>query len=298
VVGGASNDTGTDNINDFAAGDLIRITVTSADTTWAMDHVLVGTAGGGTAIGAVGGYLATTYIVQAGVPATDTDGYDIVANVTSNGTTAVFADAAAAQAATVVNLTGTAGNDTLTTGINNDTINGGGGADAITGGLGADTINLAAAGAIETVHLAISAADTINGFAVAEDIINGEVLAGGNVAGETAIAANAAATDLTTAFFGVFANGADGVGSTAIADYFNLTEVSTFLAANLVEAAGETYVAVVNDLAGQRAFVYNVVVDTVTTVAGTIEPGDVALVGVVNISTAAALTIANTAFTA
>jgi Ca2+-binding RTX toxin-like protein len=301
VVTGDGNDTGTDSLNDWASGDLIQINVTTADTTWDMNHVLVGvpiTTAANTAIGVVSSYTATTYIVQAGVPSVTTDGYDIVVNVTTDGTTAAFANAAAARAATVVNLTGTAGADTITTGANNDTITGGGGADNITGGLGADTIILAAAGAIETVFLAISTADTITGFAVAEDIINAEVLGSGDVAGESAIAANAAAVDLTTAFVGVFANGADGTGTTAIVDYTNLTEVVAFLAANLVEAATENYVAVINDLAGQRAFVYNVVVDAVTTVAGTIEVGDVALVGVVNISTAAALTTANTAFTA
>jgi Ca2+-binding RTX toxin-like protein len=299
VVAGNDNDTGSDTITDWATGDLIQITVTSADTTWDMAHVLVGTATGGvSAIGAVGGYLATTYLVQAGVPATTTDGYDIAIIATSDGTAAAFANAAAAQAATVVNLTGTAGADTLTTGANNDTITGGGGADVITGGAGADTIILAAAGAIETVHLAISAADTITGFAVAEDLINLEVLGAGNIAGETAIAANAASTDLTTAFIGVFANGADGADATAITDYTNLTQVVEFLAGNLTEAGGEVYVAVINDLLTQKAYVYNVVVNAVTTTANTIEVGDVALVGVVNISTAAALTVANTTFTA
>jgi len=299
VVAQADNDTGTDTIADWTSGDLIRITVTSADTTWDMAHVLVGTATGTvTNIGAVGAYLATTYLVQAGVPATATDGYDIAIIATSNGTAAAFANAAAAQAATVVNLTGTAAADTLTTGANNDTITGGGGADNITGGDGADTINLAAAGAIETVFLAISAADTINTFAVAEDIINLEVLGAGNIAGETAIAANAASTDLTTAFIGVFANGADGTGTTAITDYTDLSQVVAFLAGSLTEAAGEVYAIVINDLLTQKAYVYNVVVDTVTTVGATIEVGDVALVGTVNITTAAALTIANTAFTA
>jgi hypothetical protein len=197
----------------------------------------------------------------------------------------------------MMDLTGTAGADTMTTGANADTITGGGGADVITGGLGADVINLATAGAIETVHLAISAADTINGFAVAEDIINGEVLGGGNIAGETAIAADAATTDLTTAFFGVFANGADGTGSESIENYFDMTDVASFLAAGLTEAATEVYVAVINDLPNQRAFVYNVVVDTAGGTAGVIDAGDIALVGVVNISTAAALTIANTDFT-
>ena len=45
-----------------------------------------------------------------------------------------------ARAATIVDLTGTSGDDTLAGGANNDTINGGVGNDSITGGLGADTM--------------------------------------------------------------------------------------------------------------------------------------------------------------
>jgi Ca2+-binding RTX toxin-like protein len=297
---GNGNDTGSDSWNDWASGDLIRITLTSADTTWNMAHILAGTAGASDTAGVAAAYVASAVLVQAGNPATvdGSDAFDLVFNVTTNGTTAAFADAAAIRAATAVNLTGTAGNDTLATGANNDTITGGGGADAITGGAGADVINLAAAGAIETVHLAISAADTINTFAVAEDIINVEVLGAGNIAGETAIAANAATTDLTTAFVGVFADGSDGTGTAAISNYFDMADVATFLAASLTEAATEVYAIVINDLPNQRAFVYNVVVDTAGGTAGVIDTGDVSLVGIVNISTAAALTTANTDFTA
>ena len=72
--------------------------------------------------------------------------------------------------------------------------------------------------------------------------------------------------------------------------------VVAFLAAGLTEAAAETYVAVINDLLGQRALVYTINVDAVIGVAGTIEVGDVTLVGSVGISTAAAITTANTIF--
>jgi hypothetical protein len=141
-------------------------------------------------------------------------------------------------------------------------------------------------------------ADTITGFAVANDLIDVELLAGGNVAGETAIAAAAASTDLTTAFAAVFANGANGTGAVAITSYTDVTagagSVVAFLAASLTEAAAETYVAVINDLVTNTAYVYNVTVDTVTTAAGVIEAGDVTLVG--TISATGALTIANTIF--
>ena len=185
VVTGNANDTGTDNLNDWASGDLIRINVTAAsvnggDVTWDMAHILVGTANATTAIGTVGAYTATSYLVQAGVPATTTDGYDIVINVTTDGTTAAFANAAAAQAATVVNLTGTAEAETLTTGANNDTITGGSGADAITGGLGSDTIILTEGVAaqdtiVTTIGVAqtTALADVITGFTAG---VGGDIL--------------------------------------------------------------------------------------------------------------------------
>ncbi len=46
-----------------------------------------------------------------------------------------------AQERTVVNLSGTTGNDALTAGVNDDTISSGGGNDTITGGAGADVID-------------------------------------------------------------------------------------------------------------------------------------------------------------
>ena len=107
-----------------------------------MAHVVVGTSTGSptvTEMGDVANYLATTYLVQTGVAATATDAFDIAAIVHSTGTTAAFANAAAAQAATVVNLTGTIGADSLTGGVNNDTISGGDGADSIVGGVGGDS---------------------------------------------------------------------------------------------------------------------------------------------------------------
>jgi hypothetical protein len=195
-------------------------------------------------------------------------------------------------------ISGLAGDDVLLGNGGNDTITGGLGADVITGGAGDDTIVLTETTAsIDTVvfsAVAGNGADTITGFVVANDLINVELLAGGNVAGETAIAANAGTTDLTTAFVAVFANGADGTDATTITDYTNMTQVVAFLAGSLTEAAGETYVAVINDLLTNKAYVYNITVDTVTTVAGTIEVGDVTLVG--TITADAALTIANTTF--
>jgi Ca2+-binding RTX toxin-like protein len=140
VTNGNANDTGQDVLHDWVSGDLIRLNITSSDTTWNMAHVLVGTTGGTTGVGAVNGYLANTYLVQVGDPTSATDNFDIAIIASTDGSTAAFANAAAAQAATVVNLTGTTGADSLTGGANNDTITGGDGADSIVGGGGGDSL--------------------------------------------------------------------------------------------------------------------------------------------------------------
>jgi len=166
VNAGTNDDSGQDVIHDWASGDLIRLNITSSDTTWDMAHVLVGTAGNSTAVGEAAAYANTTYLVQTGVPATTTDTYDIAIKATTNGTTRAFTDAAAAQAATVVNLTGTIGADSLTGGANNDTITGGDGADSIVGGVGGDSL-VGGAGndiyLIENTHSGSSALSAASG---------------------------------------------------------------------------------------------------------------------------------------
>jgi hypothetical protein len=198
VVANNANDTGSDNINDFATGDLIKITITSADTVFDVGtHVLVGTANGTTTLGATGTYLATTYIVQAGAPGTvdGTDGYEIVINVTTDGTTAAFAAAANARAATQIDVSGTGGIDTIVGGANADiirglagadaqlegvagadTIIGGEGADVIVGGAGLDTIDLTeTTAATDAVHLGrtvLAGTDMTLAAAEADTVIN------------------------------------------------------------------------------------------------------------------------------
>ncbi len=201
-------------------------------------------------------------------------------------------------------LWGYSGGDVIVGGAGVDTIYGGGGADDITAGLGADiitggagddTIRLAeGTAAVDTVVFSAEAGngtDTITGFIVANDLLNVELLGAGNVAGETAIAAGATSTALTTAYVGVFANGANGTGGVAITTYTNLTQVATFLAASLTETAAEAYTLVINDLLTNTAYVYNI-----DTASATIVAGDIVLVG--SVSANAALTVANTGFTA
>jgi len=194
-------------------------------------------------------------------------------------------------------ISGGAGADSIISGTGADTIVGGEDADVITSGAGNDVIDLTeVTAAIDTVVFAAAAdngVDTVTGFAVANDLISVKAL-GNTVTAETAIAANAATTDLATKAVGVFANGADGTGDLAITDYTNMTQVVAFLAGSLTEAATETYVAVINDLLTNKAYVYDIIVNTVTTAADTIEVGDVTLVGTITAN--GALTVANTDF--
>jgi len=188
VTGGTVSDIGADTINDFASGDLIQVTGELADGFNVANDVLVGD---GTALDDNGvlfdDYATNTYLVDRAGTATV---FETVVNVTSDGTTAAFADAAAAQAATVFNVTLAAAGATVTLGANNDTviggtgddtINGGAGADTITGGLGADiivpgfgidtVILTEGVAAVDSVTLSVATADrdNITGFATTSD---------------------------------------------------------------------------------------------------------------------------------
>jgi hypothetical protein len=131
---------------------MLQFNITSADTTWSItDHIQVGTNDGGgsntetiavagtNTIGDTDSFTAATVLVQAGVAvaasASSSDAFEIAVRM---GTAL---NATQARAVTKVNLTGTVGDDTLTTGANNDTISGGAGNDIITGSTGADSID-------------------------------------------------------------------------------------------------------------------------------------------------------------
>ena len=138
----AGNATGSDHWNDWASGDLIRITGVLSDGFNASTDVVVGTGAEASVtdvIADAADFLATSYLVARDGDVTD--GFDTAMIVTTDGSTAAFADAAAAQAATAFNVTlGDSGN-TVVLGANADTIVGGSGDDIITGLGGADSIN-------------------------------------------------------------------------------------------------------------------------------------------------------------
>jgi hypothetical protein len=137
----AGDATGSDHFNDWASGDLIQITGELADGFSAATDVLVGLGTENTDTSVVADaadFLTTTYLVARDGDVTN--GFDTAMIVTSDGSAAAFADAAAAQAATSFNVTLAAG-ATVVLGAKNDTVVGSSTADVITGGAGVDTLN-------------------------------------------------------------------------------------------------------------------------------------------------------------
>ncbi len=128
--------------------------------------------------------------------------------------------------------------------------------------------------------------DTINDFIVASDILNFAGITGITAATEQAIAANAAAVAGTDGGTHVFADGADGTGAEAIADYTDLTDVAAFLEAGINATSAHNYIAVINDLTTDTAYAYQIDVNAVDVVANQIDAGDISLIGVVNADTA------------
>ncbi|MAC46272.1 MAG: hypothetical protein CMI12_05375 [Oceanospirillum sp.] len=145
VAGSGTNDSsGQDTIQDFTTGDndLIQISGELATGFIATTHIVVGTAADGDAGGTdnVADFTTSSYIVDMNASGTLGEGDELVVNVTTDGSTAAFADDAAAQASTVFNVTLADSGATVTLGQNNDTVVAGTGTNSITAGAGADTL--------------------------------------------------------------------------------------------------------------------------------------------------------------
>ena len=140
--------------------------------------------------------------------------------------------------------------------------------------------------------------DTINGFDVTSgDQLDFSGITGINAADETAIAANAAAVAGNDGGTHVFADGADGTGTEAIASYTDLADVAAFLEAGINATDAHNYVAVINSIVGgsEVSYAYLVDVDADADTADQIDEGDVTLIGVINEENAAVLTVADIA---
>jgi len=241
--------TGQDTIADNgtgAANQILQFNITSTDTTWAdTTHIMVGTASGsdiGSATqGNTGAFKAKTVLVQTGTHAavntSNTDPQDIVVNVNAALTKTQ------AQAVSQVNLTGTSGADTLSTGVNQDTINGGAGDDTVDAGDGADRIDVSSGDDTVTfadgdgpaitgdsfAGAAIAAGDTITFGGGVDTVVGFQAGTGGDVLdmsvaglpvtgiGETKGAVTATKTMFLSGAYnattGVFTIAADGAGA-------------------------------------------------------------------------------------
>jgi Ca2+-binding RTX toxin-like protein len=237
-VNGTAN--GQDLITDQAAGDLMRFNITSADTAWDIaTHVLVGTGGGTTTVGAATSYTTASVLVQAGTHTDTADTFDIVVRSTN-----VYADAAAAQAASVINLTGTSGNDTLTVGANNDTVSGGDGNDNITGAAGNDSLT---GGNGNDTIAGDAGADTINGGAGNDSITGGtgaDAITGGDGADIYIVAAGSSALTIGGAGDSGTISGFDSIAdfvlgsSAANAESLDMAAVTEAVVANTAGTNG------------------------------------------------------------
>ncbi len=137
VAGGANADVGQDTVaNTFTVGtDVLRIVATNVASFIHGINTAVGLGTGTDIAGTAAAYTVTTGLVGLNGSATAFNAAgDIAVTFSSAFTEGDF------EAGLQYNLTGTSGNDTITTGALDDTINGGDGDDTINGGAGDDII--------------------------------------------------------------------------------------------------------------------------------------------------------------
>jgi len=269
-------------------------TIDMNDGTWGKDGV--------------GSTFGSMTVTGGGTFQITVDDVENVGDIDLSGMTTGSVSAIVLNNATEVGITATlgAGADTLTATGGADTITADNGADTITGGGGGDVINLTeTVAAVDIVHLSAvtgngnatgNGLDTITGFTFGAggDQLNVELLAGGVAAEEAE--STAADQNITTATAIVYSDGATGPGSETVADYTNLTDVAAFIEAGVAVATDERFVAIINDLANDKAYVYDVNNDdTIAAIAAT----DLTHVATLTAANAdVAFTIANVAFTA
>jgi len=204
-------------------------------------------------------------------------------------------------------VTGTVNADTINTAGGNDVIVAGGGADQITGGAGSDTITLGTDAAAADVFLTSSnGTDTITGFDTAEDDIDVDGMVGTvNVVGITSSATAKTATFVADDVY-VISDGsqAHGVSTSAasIADYTDLTDVALYLGFTGADAntgvtgtdlsAGDQLVFAINDLVGDKTYVYSFTEDGAAADLSTnvsVSAGELALIAVITEESGSAL---------
>ncbi len=150
------------------------------------------------------------------------------------------------------------------------------------------TVTLGGGTSVDTLTFtAVDKKATISGFDTTEDKLDFGLGKGG-----TAVAANAAATTVSIDEVYVFADGADGTLTEAIASYSDLTDVAAFIAAAFSdEAALDTFVAVINDLVGDKTYAYYVDFDAGNGGVGALDADALTLIGVITEESGAALVV-------
>jgi S-layer protein len=205
-------------------------------------------------------------------------------------------------------ITGTVNADVINAGAGDDVIVAGGGADQITGGAGSDTITLGTDTTAADVFLTSSiGTDTITGFDTTEDDIDVSALVAGTVL-VVAIASTATAATATLVADDVYVisdgSQAHGVATSAasIVDYTDLVDVAAYLSFTALDAnttatgtalaAGDQLVFVINDLVGNKTYVYSFIEDGVLDDPATdsvVSSGELALVAMITEESGAAL---------
>jgi Ca2+-binding RTX toxin-like protein len=161
-------------------------------------------------------------------------------------------------------------------------------ANTINSGSGGDTMVLGATSAQLINFYTSNGSDTITGFDTTVDHLSFDTMDDITATTGTALAANAAATTVTDGAVYVHADGSDGAGAAAITSYTTLSQVGTFLAAQFSdEAAGDQFVAVINDLAGNLTYAYHVDFDAGNSGAGAIDADAITLLATITEETGA-----------
>jgi len=285
-TGGIGNDDITFVLSN-ATKKLTSLTVTGDSGT---DTVTVDNSAGAAAV-------TTTGLSLSGVEKfhidnnNNTAGDEITLNASAFSGQAIAFDAV--DAGSVLYLTGTDAADTI------DMTKATAGVAALAGDVafshsaskGNDTYKLSAAGvAAETIVFDdTSGSDTITNFKVGEDFLDFDSITGisGNGVDAPAAGVDGAVVDPTDSEIYVFATSADsGFADGSITTMTNTTEVAAYLEAELTPLDAENFVAVINEVATKKAYIYLIDVDGETTAANTIEAGDLTLIGVVTADTA------------
>jgi Ca2+-binding RTX toxin-like protein len=176
-VAGSGNDVGEDIITGFdLSSETLRIVASNVSGFAHGSSTTIGTAGGGTSGASASSYTTLTGLLSMNGDSDFNDGDDIV--VTFASPVGSFSEANF-EARLQYDLTGTSGNDSITTGALNDTIRGMAGADTITSGAGNDIIIVGSVPAISSDSSRVTVfgngndtgQDTIVGFDLTNDTL-------------------------------------------------------------------------------------------------------------------------------